>query len=120
MTILINCTGKFCFRHGNFQNTEAATEGILRNFTKFTGKRLCQVFFLLKLQANFMKKETSTQILFCELCEIFKNNIFASDCISKYESLCMIVAGYSCLIKSYSENIWKILRSISALDSKFR
>ena len=42
MTILINCTGKFCYRHGNFQNTEAATEGFLKNFTKFIGKCVCQ------------------------------------------------------------------------------
>ena len=30
MMILINCTGKFCYRHGNFQNTEAATGGFLK------------------------------------------------------------------------------------------
>ena len=28
MMILINCTGKFCYRHVNFQNTVAATGGI--------------------------------------------------------------------------------------------
>ena len=30
MMILINCTSKFCDRHGNFQNTEAATGGFLK------------------------------------------------------------------------------------------
>ena len=91
MTILINCTGKFRYRHGNFQNTEAATEDFLKNFKKFIGKRLCQSLFLNK----FIKKETSTQVLFCDLCEIFVANDFvASDCFSKYESLCMTVAGY--------------------------
>ena len=25
MMILLNCTGKFCYRHGDFQNTDAAT-----------------------------------------------------------------------------------------------
>ena len=30
MMILINCTGKFCYRHRNFQNTEAATAGALK------------------------------------------------------------------------------------------
>ena len=34
MKILINCTGKFCYRYGNFQNTEAVTGGALKNFTK--------------------------------------------------------------------------------------
>ena len=36
-TILINCTGKFCYLHRNFQNTEAANGTVLKNFTKFTG-----------------------------------------------------------------------------------
>ena len=49
MTILINCTGKFCYRHENFQNTEAATEGFLENFTKFIGKCLCQSLFFNKV-----------------------------------------------------------------------
>ena len=60
MTILINCTGKFCYRHGNFQNTEAATEGFLKNFTKFIGKRLYQSLFFNKVAAlrpaNLLKK----------------------------------------------------------------
>ena len=30
MTILIDCAGKFCHRQGNFQNTEAATGGVLK------------------------------------------------------------------------------------------
>ena len=33
MTILINGPGKLLYRHGNFQNTEAATEGFPKNFT---------------------------------------------------------------------------------------
>ena len=49
MAILINYTGKFCYRHGNFQNTEAATEDFLKNFTKFIGKRLCQSLFFNKV-----------------------------------------------------------------------
>ena len=72
--ILINCTGKFCYRHGNFQNTEAATEGFLKNFAKLISKRLCQRPDARGLQ--FIKKKTPTQVLFCELCEIFKSNFF--------------------------------------------
>ena len=30
MMILMNCTGKFCYRHGNVQNTEATTGGALK------------------------------------------------------------------------------------------
>ena len=44
-------------------------KGVLKNFAKFTGKHLCQSFFL-------NKKETLTQVLSCEFCEIFKNNFF--------------------------------------------
>ena len=60
MTILINCTGKFCYWRGNLQNTEAASEGFLKNFTKFIGKRLCQSLFFNKVAglrpANLLKK----------------------------------------------------------------
>ena len=33
---------------------------LLKNFEKFKGKHLCQIFFLIKLQdsGNFIKKET--------------------------------------------------------------
>ena len=48
-----NCTGKFCYRHGNFHNTEAATGGALKtqikSFTKFTGKRPSQRLFFNKV-----------------------------------------------------------------------
>ena len=53
MTILINCTGKFCYRHGNFQNTEATTGGVLKSFTKFTGKHPCQSLSLNKVAGLF-------------------------------------------------------------------
>ena len=44
-------------------------EGVLRSFTKFTGKHLCQSFF-------FFKKETLAQVFSSEFCEIFKNTFF--------------------------------------------
>ena len=43
-------------------------KGILRNFTKFTGKHLCQSFFF--------KKEALTQMFSCEFCEICKSTFF--------------------------------------------
>ena len=49
MTILINCTGKFCYQHENFQNTEATTGGVLRIFTNFAGKHLSQRLFCNKV-----------------------------------------------------------------------
>ena len=48
MTVLINYNGKFYYRHGHFQNTEAATKGVLKIFTKFRGKHLCQSLFFNK------------------------------------------------------------------------
>ena len=50
--------------------------GVLKNFTKFTGKHLFKNL-LLKLQAcNFIKKETLAQVFSCEFCENSKNTFF--------------------------------------------
>ena len=51
---------------------------VLRNFTKFTGKHLCQSLFFNKVAGlcNFIKKETQAQVFFCEFCEISKNTFF--------------------------------------------
>ena len=43
-------------------------KGVLRNFTKFTGKHLCQSF----RPATLVKKETLAQVFSCEFCEISK------------------------------------------------
>ena len=98
MTILIKYTGKFCYGHGNFQNTEALTRGVFKSFIKFTGKSL---FFNVVL---ILLKRTPTQVFSCELCEVFKNTFFPSACFS--ESLYMRAAVHSCLTKSCSENVW--------------
>ena len=50
------------------------------NFTKLTGKHLCQRLFLNKvtcLAFNFIKKETLVQVFSCEFCEIFKYTFFS-------------------------------------------
>ena len=43
-------------------------KGVLKNFTKFTGKNLCWGLFI--------KKETPAQVFFCAFCKIFKNTFF--------------------------------------------
>ena len=43
-------------------------KGVVRNFTKFTGKHLCQSLFF-----NFIKKETLAQVFSCQFCEISKD-----------------------------------------------
>ena len=49
--------------------------GVLRNFTKFTGKHLCQSLFFNKVSGvcNFIKKESLAQVFSCEFCKISKN-----------------------------------------------
>ena len=42
--------------------------GVLKNFSKFRGKHLCQSLFFNK---SFNKKEDLTQVLSCEFCVIF-------------------------------------------------
>ena len=46
-------------------------KSVLRNFTKFTGKHLCQSLLFNKAR-NFIKKETLAQVFSCEFSEIFK------------------------------------------------
>ena len=61
--ILSNCTGKFCYRYGNFQNTEAATKGFLKNFTKFIGKRLCQCLLFNKVADLRKAKRIESKVI---------------------------------------------------------
>ena len=52
-------------------------KGFLKALAKFTGKHLCRVSFLIKLQAcYFIKKEALARVFSCEFCEIFKNMFF--------------------------------------------
>ena len=46
-------------------------KGVLENFSKFTGKHLCQV-----LASNFIKKETLEQLFSTELSQINKTTFF--------------------------------------------
>ena len=47
---------------------------VLKNFAKFTGKRLCQSAYFNKV-ADFIKMETLAQVLSWEFREIFKNTL---------------------------------------------
>ena len=52
-------------------------KGVLRNFTKFTGKHLCQSLFFNKVAglrpATLSKRRLWAQVFSCEFCEISKN-----------------------------------------------
>ena len=52
-------------------------KGVLKNFTKFTGKHLCQSFRL--KTCNFIKKEALAQMFSCEFCKNFKDIVFTEN-----------------------------------------
>ena len=72
-------------------------KGVLRNFSKFRGKHLCQSLFFNKvtdLGCNFIKKETLAQVFCCDFWEISKNNVFTEHiCATPSGSLTMIKDG---------------------------
>ena len=51
-------------------------KGVLKNFTKFTGRLLCQSLFFNQVAglrpATLLKKDAPAQVFFCEFREIFK------------------------------------------------
>ena len=49
-------------------------KGVLRNFTKFTGKHVPESFR--PKACNFIKKETLAEVFSCEFCEFSKNTFF--------------------------------------------
>ena len=74
-------------------------KGVLKNFTKFTGKRLCQsIFFnkVIKKFLKFIKKETLAQVFSCEFCEIFKNTFLQN-------------TSGPLLLARYSGNLWSFI-----------
>ena len=67
-------------------------KGVLRNFTKFTGKHLCQGLVFNKVtgpRPATLLKETLTQAFSREFCEISKNTFFLQNnfggCFCLYE-----------------------------------
>ena len=51
----------------------------MKNFANFTEKHLCWSLLLLELHASCLQlywKEIPTQVLSCQICEIFKNTYF--------------------------------------------
>ena len=58
---------------GKLEYQKQSSRGVLRNFSKFTGKHLCQSLFFNEA-CNFVKKEVLAQVFSCEFSEISKNN----------------------------------------------
>ena len=90
--ILLNCTGKFCYQYGTFQNTDAPIGRVLKiqikvsqNSWENTSARVSLLITFQTLGLQLYKKTDSD----------------------------------SCRIKSCSENVWKISRSTSTSDYNF-
>ena len=104
-------------------------KGVLTNFAEFTGKHLCQNFFLNKVAgaSNFIKKEALAQVLSCEFCEICKNTFYTehhwvtasehSVAISFYIPKAILTSHFA-YFKSYSE-CWDILGLIFDISLLF-
>ena len=59
-----------CFNCRSSHQRCSIKKGVFRNFTKFTGKHLCQSLFLMKI----IKQETLVQVFSCEFCEILRTS----------------------------------------------
>ena len=65
-------------------------KGVLRNFSKFTGKQLCQSLFI--------KKEILAQAFSCQFCEISKDPFFTEH-LWTTASVRSLVVGSNCPTK---------------------
>ena len=70
--------------------------------------------------ANLFKKRLRHKCFSVNFVKFLRTTFLQATVSQNMKTLCMTVVGYSCLVKSCSENIWKISRSISASDWKFR
>ena len=74
---LLLCINKRCrvFTFRSSHRRCSVRKGTLRNFTKFTGKHLCQSLCFNKA-CNFIKIEFMAMVFSCEFCEISMNTFF--------------------------------------------
>ena len=78
--------------------------GVLKNFSKFTGKHLCQSLFFNKttcLRPATLYKKRLVQVFSCGFCKIFKNNFLT-------EHLRMLASQNMCSIKKLP---WKVYQN---------
>ena len=77
-----------CFKRGNIEAVVqrcSVKKGVLGNFTKFTGKHLCQSLFFNKVQ-----------VFSCEFCEISKNAFFhRTPLVAVSENIVLIILHYN-------------------------
>ena len=84
--------------------SEEATGGVLQEnvfleILQNSQENTCtRVSFLIKLQANFIKKETLAQVFPCEFCEISQSTFFAEHLLATASELCKF---HSKIMKKY-------------------
>ena len=85
------------------------------NFTKFTGKHLCQSLFFNKVAG--VREETLAQVFSCEFCEISKNSYsYRTPPVAASVVLCIFVACMgSTIIKLISFSVVRQARQFSVL-----
>ena len=64
----------FCILKCKSRHRRCSVKMVFRNFTKFTGKHLCQR--LSCKASNFIKEEPLAQVFSAEFCQMFKNTFF--------------------------------------------
>ena len=101
-------------------------KGVLRNFTKFTGKHLCQSLFCKSCRTracnfiqketqacNFIQKETLAQVFCGEFCEISKDTFSYGTSLVAASLVCSMVNWLTQKIKN-----WEIDYSSDTLHSR--
>ena len=98
--------------------TCSVRKNVFKNFSKFTGKHLCQILIeLLTLDSNFIEKETLTQMSSCEFCEIFKKTFFIEHFSATATVCCFNTFKY---ITFPAKNISKIKHTFMGFYLKMR
>ena len=93
-------------------------KSVLKNFTKFTGKHLCQSLFFNKvagLSPSTLLKKRLAQVFSCEFCEFSKNTFFTEHLWWLLLSLCY---SHDHSHASFSENIY--LFKVNSRNTRIR
>ena len=98
---------EFCLFQQELQISEAvfrrcSVKRCSLNFTKFTGKQLCQSLFFNKVADLRPAKETLAHLFSCELCEFFKNTFFYRTTLVAFSEIYM----FDFLLNTSTQKLW--------------
>ena len=85
-TAIFRKLSRHLFQYRSSHQGWSIKKSVLGNFTKITGKHLCQSLFFNKVAGlrlrpkacYFIKKETVAQVFSCKFCEISRNTFFTA------------------------------------------